>query len=66
MSIKTLNAILELRYELKCHGKCCHNYILPPKLLDDDKGKSEKYKTQGDTHASASDIAYELHVEDIQ
>ena len=35
----------------------------PPKLLDD-IGKSEEYKTQRDTHASPSDIAYKLDMED--
>ena len=66
LSIKKLNAILKIRYGLRRHGKCCHNYILPPKILHNIE-KSEKYKTQKkhSRSLSMSDIAYEVDMEDI-
>ncbi|KAI8035531.1 hypothetical protein M5D96_011689 [Drosophila gunungcola] len=33
MNLKSLNAILRIRYGLRRHGKCCHDYILPTKYL---------------------------------
>ncbi|KAI8033105.1 hypothetical protein M5D96_014139 [Drosophila gunungcola] len=33
MNLKSLNAILRIRYGLRRHGKCCLDYILPTKYL---------------------------------
>ncbi|XP_053954724.1 uncharacterized protein LOC128860940 [Anastrepha ludens] len=42
MSLKTLNAIMYIRYGLERHGKCCHNYVLPNEYLSQITS-SEKY-----------------------
>ncbi|KYQ53502.1 hypothetical protein ALC60_00028, partial [Trachymyrmex zeteki] len=51
MSIEMANAILMIRFGLKRNDKCCHNYVLPPKVIHK-IGSKETYTNKTTTSSS--------------
>ncbi|XP_047027827.1 uncharacterized protein LOC124635914 [Helicoverpa zea] len=63
LSIKTLNAILYVRFGLKRAGKCCYSYTVPDNVLRS-IGTKESYSLENKASTSTCTSAAELADED--
>lgn len=65
LAIKSLNAVLTIKYGLRRHGKSCHDYKLPESVLRK-IGSLKAYQTLSQPSTSQSDQGAETFTEGDQ